>query len=70
MRTSSERKYFEYALNLKIRLKKGEYVDFIRAVTPIIVDMFELILRKQCGIKVDDYCDKYKKMGKQFDIGQ
>ena len=38
--TSSERKYFEYALNLKIRLKKGEYVDFIRAVTPIIVDMF------------------------------
>lgn len=62
--TSSERKYFEYALNLKIRLKKGEYVDFIRAVTPIIVDMFELILRKQCGIKVDDYCDKYKKDGK------
>lgn len=64
VRTSSERKYFEYALNLKIRLEKGEYVDFIRAVTPITVDMFELILKKQCGIKVDDYCDKYKKDGK------
>lgn len=28
VRTSSERKYFEYALNLKIRLEKSEYIDF------------------------------------------
>ena len=68
VRTSSERKYFEYALNLKIRLEKSEYVDFIRAVTPIIVDMFELILKKQCGIKIDDFCDKYKKNGKTIRV--
>ena len=48
--------------------EKSEYVDFIRAVTPIIVDMFELILKKQCGIKIDDFCDKYKKNGKTIRV--
>lgn len=57
IRSSSDRKYFEYALNMGIRLKKGEYVDFVRSITPIIVDLFELILKKQCHLKVEDYCD-------------
>lgn len=56
VRSSAERMIFEYALNLDIRLKKGEYADFIRALTPIIVELFELILKKQCKIDVNDYC--------------
>ena len=63
VRSSSQRKYFEYALTIDIRLKRGEYVDFIRSITPIVVDLFEMILKKQCGIKVDDYCDQYKRAG-------
>lgn len=43
VRSSSQRKYFEYALTIDIRLKRGEYVDFIRSITPIVVDLFEMI---------------------------
>lgn len=63
VRSSSQRKYFEYALTIDIRLKRGEYVDFIRSITPIVVDLFEMILKKQCGIIVDDYCEQYKRAG-------
>lgn len=45
VRSSSQRKYFEYALTIDIRLKRGEYVDFIRSITPIVVDLFEMILK-------------------------
>ena len=47
IRASSERKYFEYALSVGIKLKKEEYADFVRAITPLIVDLFEMILKKQ-----------------------
>lgn len=63
VRTSSERKYFEYALNMEVRLKRGEYAEYIRAISPLIVDLFELVLKKQCKIVVDDYCRTYKKDG-------
>lgn len=66
VRTSSERKYFEYALNMEIRLKKEEYVDFVRSITPLIVDLFEMVLEKREGIKIDDYCERYRKNGKEF----
>lgn len=60
VKTSSDRKYFEYALNIDVRLKKKEYVDFVRSITPLIVDLFELILKKQCGIDINKYCDRYR----------
>lgn len=56
VKSSEDQKYFEYALNLEIKVKKKEYADFIRAITPLIVDLFEKILSKQCHIVVDDYC--------------
>lgn len=56
VRTSSERKYFEYALNIDLKLRRQEYADFIRAITPIVVDLFEAILKKQARLNVDDYC--------------
>lgn len=61
--TSSDRKYFEYALNIDIRLRKKEYVDFIRSITPLVVDLFELILKEQCKIDINKYCDTYKANG-------
>ena len=54
-------KRFEYALILQVKLEKKEYADFIRALTPLIVDLFEQVLEKKCGILVEDYC-YYKKM--------
>ncbi len=63
IKTSSDRKYFEYALNVDIKLKRSEYADFIRAITPLVVDMLELILKKQCGVVIDDYCSFRKRHG-------
>lgn len=61
VKSSSERMLFEYALCMMIKLKKGEYVDFVRAITPILVDLFELVLKVQCKIDVNDYCNNIKK---------
>ena len=58
VKAGNSRKYFEYALNLSIKLKRGEYTDFIRGITPIIVDLFEIALKKQCRIDVRDYTRK------------
>lgn len=55
IRSSSDRKYFEYALNMSIKLAKNEYVDFVRAITPLVVDLFELILKKQYNVDLEDY---------------
>ena len=54
---TEERKYFEYALSTDIKLKRGEYADFIRAITPLIVDLFETILKKEFNIDINDYCE-------------
>lgn len=56
IKDGKKQKIFEYALNMDIKRKKGEYSDFIRAITPLVVDLFHLTLEKQCQIKIDDYC--------------
>lgn len=61
VKSSAERMLFEYALCMMIKLKKGEYVDFIRAITPILVDLFEIVLKAQCKIDVNDYCVQLRK---------
>ena len=61
VKESGKQKLFEYALGLNLKIKREEYVDFIRAITPISVDLFELIIKNQCKILLDDYC--YKKKG-------
>ena len=50
------RKYFEYALNLDIKLQKKEYADFVRAITPIIFDLFALALKEKCKVDIFEYC--------------
>ena len=51
-----ERKLFEYTLCLEIKMKRNEYIDFIRGITPIIVDLFECILENKAGIVIGKYC--------------
>ncbi len=55
---SADRKYFEYALNLDVKLKKEEYVDFVRGITPIVLDLFEMVLKKQCDFDVEQYSNR------------
>lgn len=56
---------FEYALNLQVKLQKEEYADFIRAITPLIVDLFEQILKWEYSFDVDDYCRPANRMKNQ-----
>lgn len=58
---SNKRKIFEYALALQIKLKKQDYADFIRGVTPLTVDLFEYILKSKCRIVLKDCCTFNKK---------
>ena len=52
-----KRKYLEYILSLDIKVKKGQYADFIRAISPIIGDIFEKIVEQQIGINIKyDLC--------------
>ena len=57
VRSGNGRKCFEYALNLDIKVKRGEYADFIRGITPLIVDLFEMVLRNQKHIDLSEYCE-------------
>lgn len=56
-----KRKIFEYALGLQIKVKREEYVDFIRGITPICVDLLKILLKEKCGIELEDYCYYTKK---------
>lgn len=49
------RSLFEYTLLLDLKLKKGEYADFVRAMTPLGVDLLELVIEKYCGIDMSAY---------------
>lgn len=58
--SGNEQKLFEYALVLQIKVFKEEYADFIRGITPIVVDLLECILKNECGFKLEDLCVKNK----------
>ena len=58
IRQGDKRKYFEYALILDIKQKKGQYADFIRAITPLVRGLFELILKHECNISLEKYTRK------------
>lgn len=46
---------FEYTLVLDLKVRRGEYADFVRAVTPLGVDLLELVLEQYCGIEIKKY---------------
>lgn len=60
VRESNKQKVFEYALVLQMKIKKQEYADFIRGITPLTVDLLEDILQKKCRIRLKDCCIKTK----------
>lgn len=67
VRSSNEKKYFEYALSLDIKLKRKEYVDFVRGITPIIVDLLELILKHTFRLDINTYCMTDKNKMRRWD---
>ena len=61
--TSKYRNTVEYALSLFIKAKQGNYADFLRGLTPLILELFILALEKQYGFNARDYCFKDKYSG-------
>ena len=70
----------EYFLWLEIKLRREEYPDFLRGLTPLIADLFEIYISKKLSIDLWKYCSYSDKrnnrmiMRKQFlmqdEIGQ
>ena len=52
----------EYLLNLKVKLLKKQYADYIRAITPVILDVFLSYLKNKFQITESMFC-KRKKSG-------
>jgi CRISPR type III-A/MTUBE-associated protein Csm6 len=52
---SNEAPVSEYLLLLNLKVQKGEYADFIRAITPIVADLFEMTLQAYCKFDINDY---------------
>ncbi|MCM1326301.1 MAG: hypothetical protein NC094_04340 [Bacteroidales bacterium] len=69
IKDGNRQKVFEYALVLQRKLKRREYADFIRGITPLAVDLLEDILKNRCGIKIEDCCildkDNVKKWSRE-----
>lgn len=55
IREGEKRDIFEYALVMQIRLRRGEYADFIRAISPILYRLYKRIMKKKLGICLEKY---------------
>lgn len=48
----------EYLLNLQVKLLHADYGDFIRGITPVVLDLFLMIAEEQCGINLENCTTK------------
>lgn len=62
VKQGDERYIFEYLLWMKIKQQRCELVDFIRGITPVVMDLFEKILENECKINIHEYCKKESKI--------
>lgn len=51
---------YEYLLNLKIKLVKEEYADFIRAISPYFYELLKIILKEKYGFDLKKYMNVRK----------
>lgn len=52
----NQRRVFEYVLGLQIKMQQGNYADFLRGLTPVVMDLFELCLKDRLHITLDEFC--------------
>ncbi|GFO85363.1 type III-A CRISPR-associated CARF protein Csm6 [Anaerostipes butyraticus] len=70
IRDDNVRGIFEYVLNLEIKVKKEEYADFIRAITPVVLELFKIALKEYGGIDWKQFCYKTKDGSWKWDINK
>lgn len=52
------RPYYEYMLVLELKLQRKEYTEFIRGITPVVLDSFIQLFRETFGINLRRYMSK------------
>lgn len=57
----------EFFLFVNLKKCKGEYSDFLRAITPLLVNVFKRILKDNFNFDINDYL-KIEKKTKKWDI--
>ena len=55
IRKSEDRKIVEYLLALQVKEARGAYDDFIRSLSPAIVELFRRVLFVQCHVNIDNF---------------
>jgi CRISPR type III-A/MTUBE-associated protein Csm6 len=67
IKTGDQCRLFEYMLGLQVRLKQENYVDFIRGLTPIVCDLFEMCLKNELDIDIHTCCMKVRRGGQSVE---
>ena len=49
----------EYLLWLDMKLKRAEFCDFIRGISPVFLDLLEAAADKACGESIDAFCRRF-----------
>lgn len=52
-------KLYEYILSLDVKVKREEYADFVRGISPLLRDIFRIYLERKLKINILRYCDNY-----------
>lgn len=60
----------EYLLRLDIKAKRGEYSDFLVGVTPLISDLFEIILRDFLKFDINSYVINASASDRKWDMSK
>lgn len=58
----------EYTLAMGIKIKKHEYADFIRAISPILLDLYEIIIKVIYDININNYVSYNGKNMRKWDL--
>ena len=56
-----EKDIIEYLINLNIKLRKRQYADYIRAITPVVLDILLVYMRKKQGVSEEKFCVRSRK---------
>lgn len=60
VKKSEQRKIVEYALALDVKRKRGEFADFLRAITPLLVELFVNVLKNCFEIDLSPFTETEK----------
>ena len=62
VRSDTGRTVVEYALSLFMKVESGSYADFVRGITPLILEVFVRVVKKLTGLNPYEFCEYNSKI--------